>query len=129
MTTMQYTQESCASRLTRILAPRTGDMARELELELSEYLSLPLEQVNARLTHATETFTEEWKQRVPYATDERAVVRFYNESRTELYDLAKWHSSDPIHYRALMCADIAARRQGSRGHAGRTYLDYGSGIG
>ena len=42
---------------------------------------------------------------------------------TELFDLAQWHSTDPIHFRALICADIAAKQ------SGRKYLDYGSGIG
>jgi len=37
--------------------------------------------------------------------------------------LIGWHASDPIHYRTLMCLDIATRRQG------RSCLDYGSGIG
>ena len=55
--------------------------------------------------------------------DEGVVTRFYNESRTEIFDLAHWHSRDPIHFRVLMCADIAYDR------GCRDYLDYGSGIG
>ncbi len=118
-----YRHEDCAKRLTRILAPRTGDLAQELELEIAEYMSLPMADVRSRLARATETFTEEWKQRVADPADERAVTRFYNESQTELFDLAQWHATDPIHCRALMCADLARRNGGSR------YLDYGAGIG
>ena len=56
-------------------------------------------------------------------SDERAVTAFYNESTTELFDLARWHAEDSIHCRTLVCADIAARQ------SGRACLDYGSGIG
>src|SRR5207245_2138606 len=54
---------------------------------------------------------------------EKTVVRFYNDSQTELFDLVGWHADDPIHYRTLMCTDIAVAPPG------RNYLDYGSGIG
>jgi SAM-dependent methyltransferase len=118
-----YSEQECSARLTTLLAPRTGDIAEELILELSEYFRTSVEDVRARLAGATESFTEEWKQHVPDGRDERAVTRFYNESKTELFDLAHWHSHDPIHYRALMCADIAHER------GCRDYLDYGSGIG
>ena len=117
------TQTECAERLTKILAPRTGDMRQELVLELSEYFDRTPADVEQQLTTATESFTAEWNARVANAKDERAVTQFYNESKTELFDLARWHSDDPIHYRALFCADLAARTPG------RKYLDYGSGIG
>ncbi len=132
-----YSEAECADRLTRILAPRTGDLRRELTLELSEYSGRPAAEIERQLDGATETFTAEWRQHVPDPADERAVTRFYNESKTELFDLAHWHSNDPIHYRALMCADIAAQHvsQAFRPPATATtssaprYLDYGSGIG
>ena len=126
---VMYSHADCAARLTKILAPRTGDMGQELTLELSEYFGRPAADIERQLAGATASFTEEWRQRVSDPTDERAVTRFYNESSTELFDLAHWHANDTIHYRALICADIASRRQGSA-EAGRpTYLDYGSGIG
>ena len=56
--------------------------------------------------------------------DEAAVVRFYDESQTEIFDLAQWHASDPIHYRTLVCLDIATAQR-----RGRRVIDYGSGIG
>jgi SAM-dependent methyltransferase len=117
------TEAACAERLTKILAPRTGDLRQELVLELSEYFGRSAADMEQQLAGATETFTAEWKQHVPDPKDERAVTRFYNESKTELFDLAQWHTHDPIHYRALYCADIAS------GNEGRKYLDYGAGIG
>jgi SAM-dependent methyltransferase len=118
-----YSEARCAERWAAALAPRTGDVGRELTIELSEYFRTPLADIEARLAGATERFTEEWRQRVTDPRDEKAVTRFYNESETELFDLARWHADDPIHYRALMCCDAALRRPG------REYLDYGSGIG
>jgi len=118
-----YTESECSARLTTLLAPRTGNLAEELTLELSEYFHMSIDDIRARLAGATESFTAEWKEHVPDGSDERAVTRFYNESKTELFDLANWHSHDAIHYRALMCADIAQER------GCREYLDYGSGIG
>jgi len=109
--------------LTEILAPRTGDMGKELTLELSEYFDRPAGEIEQQLAGATASFTAEWQQHVPDARDERAVTKFYNESKTELFDLAQWHSTDTIHFRALICADIASK------NSGRQYLDYGSGIG
>lgn len=120
-----YSEADCAARLTKILAPRTGDMGRELTLELSEYFGTPQNDIERRLADATASFTAEWQAHVPDPTDEAAVTRFYNESKTELFDLAHWHSNDPIHYRALFCADI------SKEHVVQApqFLDYGSGIG
>jgi SAM-dependent methyltransferase len=118
-----YSEETCAARRTAILAPRTGDIGRELAMELSEFLGLPQADVRARLASGTASFTEEWRAHVPDASDERAVTRFYNDSKTEVFDLANWHATDPIHARSLICADIASARPGRR------YLDYGSGIG
>jgi SAM-dependent methyltransferase len=118
-----YSETECTARLTTVLAPRTGDIGEELALELSEYFGTSPEDIRLRLAGATASFTEEWNRRVPDSRDERAVTRFYNESKTELFDLARWHAQDPIHSRVLMCADIAHAR------GCRDYLDYGSGIG
>ena len=118
-----YSEHECSARLTTLLAPRTRDIGKELALELSEFFGTSLDDIQERLAVATASFTEEWKARVPDGSDEEAVTRFYNESKTELFDLAQWHSHDNIHFRALMCADIAQERRF------RDYLDYGSGIG
>src|SRR5262245_54605038 len=118
-----YSESECAARMATVLAPRTGDLAEELTLELSEYFGMSLDDIRARLAGATESFTQEWKACVPDGRDERAVTRFYNESKTELFDLAQWHAQDAIHFRSLICADIAQQR------GCRDYLDDGSGIG
>src|SRR5262245_46352677 len=123
-----YTEADCESRLTKILAPRTGDLRAELILELSEYFGRTPAEMEQQLTGATERFTDEWKEHVADPRDERAVTRFYNESKTELFDLAHWHTHDPIHYRALMCADITVASLKAR-TTRPAYLDYGSGIG
>ena len=128
------TQAECAERLTKILAPRTGDMRQELVLELSEYFDRQPADVEQQLATATESFTAEWNARVADAKDERAVTQFYNESKTELFDLARWHTDDPIHYRALFCADLAtaslkARTTDVAQAFKPAYLDFGSGIG
>jgi 2-polyprenyl-3-methyl-5-hydroxy-6-metoxy-1,4-benzoquinol methylase len=92
-------------------------------LELSEYLHLPVADVADRFVDAAERFANEWRDRVGDRIGESALIRFYNESTTEIFDLARWHAEDHIHYRTLMCADIASQSPGRR------MLDYGSGIG
>jgi 2-polyprenyl-3-methyl-5-hydroxy-6-metoxy-1,4-benzoquinol methylase len=119
----RYSTEQCEQSWSAILAPRTGNVRQELTLELADFLGLSVPEIEARLSDATKRFTTEWQERVTDPRDEKAVTRFYNESETELFDLARWHSEDPIHYRTLMCCDAAL------GRSGREYLDYGSGIG
>jgi SAM-dependent methyltransferase len=106
-----------------VLAPRTGNVRQEVALELAEYFGVPISDIEARIADATTQFTNEWRARVTDASDARAVVQFYNESKTEIFDLARWHAEDPIHYRTLISAEIASRRPS------REFLDYGSGIG
>jgi 2-polyprenyl-3-methyl-5-hydroxy-6-metoxy-1,4-benzoquinol methylase len=118
-----YTRARCAERWNAALAPRTGDAGQEIILEVAEYLGMPLEAVRSSMDDATTAFTEEWRTLVGERADEQSITRFYNESQTELFDLAKWHADDVIHYRTLVCCDIAS------GRPGRRYLDYGSGIG
>ena len=66
---------------------------------------------------------EEWQRLVADSSDPGQVVRFYNESRAELFEQIAWHSTEPIHHRSLICADMAATLPG------RDFLDFGSGIG
>lgn len=118
-----YSEPACLKRWVALMAPRTGNLKQELTLELSEYFGSPVDEIEAALADATVRFTEEWRRRVVDPSDERAVTDFYNESKTELFDLARWHADDSIHVRTLVCADIASRKPG------RACLDYGSGIG
>ena len=118
-----YTEASCAARWTALMAPRTGDLKGELVSEAAEFFGVTPEEVLARIDGAARAFKSEWQERVGHSTDEEAIVRFYNESQAELFELVGWHATDAIHYRTLMAVDIARR------HAGRRFLDYGSGIG
>jgi 2-polyprenyl-3-methyl-5-hydroxy-6-metoxy-1,4-benzoquinol methylase len=118
-----YSEYECATRWAQLLAPRTGSLREELVEELARYLGIAPDIVRERLKDATSAFADEWRTRVQDPTDSRQVVRFYEESTTELFDLAEWHASDLIHLRTLVCLDVAAER------GAKTVLDYGSGIG
>ena len=114
---------SYEARWRAALAPRTGDVRQELMLEASEYLGVPLSEVESQVANSGTAFPEEWERLVPDPTDPQQVVRFYNESKTELFEQIAWHSTEPIHHRSLVCADLAVASPG------RDFLDYGSGIG
>src|ERR1044071_8800465 len=45
----RYSQDSCIARRTAILAPRTGDVGRELAMELAEFLGISEADVCERL--------------------------------------------------------------------------------
>jgi len=111
------------ARWRAALAPRTGDIRRELIMEASEYLGISLEEAGRRVERSGEEFGEEWRRTVTEPTDPAQLVRFYNESQAELFEQIAWHASEPIHHRSLVCADLALTRPG------RDFLDYGSGIG
>jgi 2-polyprenyl-3-methyl-5-hydroxy-6-metoxy-1,4-benzoquinol methylase len=105
------------------MAPRTGDVRRELILEAAEYLGISTEEAERRVVSSATDFPEEWGRMVADPTDPAQVVRFYNESKTELFEQIAWHSGDPIHHRSSVCADLVQPLPG------REFLDYGSGIG
>jgi 2-polyprenyl-3-methyl-5-hydroxy-6-metoxy-1,4-benzoquinol methylase len=111
------------ARWRAALAPRTGDVRRDLALEAAEYLRVPLDEVEKRIDRSGEDFPAEWQRMVTDPTDPDQLVRFYNESRAELFEQIAWHASEPIHHRSLVCADLAVTQPG------REFLDYGSGIG
>lgn len=118
-----YVETACHTRWAELLAPRTGSVGTELADDLARYMGTTTDVIACELEHATERFTAEWNEKVADPHDERELIRFYNESSTELFDLVQWHRTDAIHYRTLMCIDIA------RDRGARTVLDYGSGIG
>jgi SAM-dependent methyltransferase len=117
------TQPDLAQEWTRIIAPTTGDVRAELVREAAEFLGIPIDEAWRRLHGAGDRFREEWLQTVTDQHDPEALIQFYNQSDTELFELIEWHASDPIHYRTLIVRDLAD------GRPGRGYLDYGSGIG
>lgn len=123
MNATPHASHDYAARWRAALAPRTGDVRRELIMEASEYLGISLEEAERRVERSGEDFGEEWKSTVREPSDPGQLVRFYNESRAELFEQIAWHASEPIHHRSLVCADLA------RSRPGREFLDYGSGIG
>lgn len=112
-----------SERWRAAMAPRTGDLSRELTLEAAEYLGIPFGEVERRVQSSATDFPEEWRRLVSDPTDPGQVVRFYNESQTELFEQIAWHAGDTIHHRSLVCADLVLSLPG------REFLDYGSGIG
>lgn len=105
------------------MAPQTGDIRTELVREAAEYLGIPLAESWDRLRGAGDRFRQEWIGTVGESADPEKLQQFYNQSDTELFELIEWHASDPIHYRTLVLRDLALAQPG------RSYLDYGSGIG
>jgi SAM-dependent methyltransferase len=115
-----------AEEWTRVLAPQSRDVRAELVREASEFLGIPIGDAWDRLRGAADRFVDEWMRTVDHAHDEAALTRFYNHSDAELFELIEWHAADPIHYRTIIIRD---RYSGAQGAEGRSYLDYGSGIG
>jgi 2-polyprenyl-3-methyl-5-hydroxy-6-metoxy-1,4-benzoquinol methylase len=111
------------ARWRAALAPRTGGVRRELTLEAAEYLGITIDEAHERVERSGEDFAGEWKRMVRDPSDPDQLVRFYNESRAELFEQIAWHASEPIHHRSLVCSDLASSLPG------REFLDYGSGIG
>lgn len=116
-------QDTYDARWRAALAPRSGDIRRELASEAAEYLGLPIEDTLQRIEQSATDFPAEWNRMVTDPSDPDQVVRFYNESQSELFEQIAWHASEPIHHRSLVCADLASTLEG------RDFLDYGSGIG
>lgn len=112
-----------AARWRAALAPRTGDIRRDLTMEAAEYLGIPFQEAERRVETSGEDFGKEWKLRVSDPSDPDQLTRFYNESQAELFEQIAWHASEQIHHRSLVCADLASTRPG------REFLDFGSGIG
>ena len=123
MHTTHSTPADYDARWRAALAPRTGDIRRELAMEAAEYLAIPLEEAQRRIDRSGEDFPDEWNRMVTDPSDPQQLTRFYNESQAELFEQIAWHSTEPIHHRSLVCADLASTLRG------REFLDYGSGIG
>ena len=105
------------------LAPRTGDIRRELTMEAAEFLGLSVEEAEERVERSGTDFPSEWNRMVTDPLDPGQLVRFYNESKTELFEQIAWHATESIHHRSAVCAALASELPG------RQFLDFGSGIG
>ena len=106
-----------------VVAPRTGDIRRDISAEAAEYLGITPEEVERKIEMSATEFPDEWARLVTDPKDPAQVVRFYNESRAELFEQIAWHATDLIHHRSVVCADLV------RHLAGGEFLDFGSGIG
>ena len=113
-----YSQAECAARWTSLLASETGDLRRELLIELSEYFGAPIGEIEARMADATVGSRRNGAIESPIRQTALGgpVLQRVGD---QLFDLAGWHAEDPIHFRTLVCADIAAPSRPD-------VLDYGS---
>jgi 2-polyprenyl-3-methyl-5-hydroxy-6-metoxy-1,4-benzoquinol methylase len=112
-----------AARWCATMAPRTGDVRQELTLEAAEYLGISVEEAARRVERSGDDFPAEWRRLVSDPTDPAQLTRFYNESKSELFEQIAWHATEPIHRRSFICSELASKRWG------HDFLDYGSGIG
>lgn len=110
-------------RWRSVFAPRTGDLKLELGEELAEYFGSSLESVLQQMSSGKERFALEWIGKRVDPSNPEEVVRFYDETDAEVFELAEWYSDDRPHHPILTCVDIASEL------TGRRFLDYGSGIG
>jgi SAM-dependent methyltransferase len=104
---------------------REPDLQENLLAELGQYVKAedPAE-LRARCQRAVDDLRREWEGHVD--RDQRASVeRFYDESRTPIYELMQWHTlADDLSPLAYVVALEFVRTQ-----PGRSYLDFGSGVG
>ena len=102
-----------------------GDLRESLLTELGLYTRCSdLAEVERLCTHAVALLKQEWQATVT-SDEPRSIERFYDESRTTMYELMWWHSlgedASPLAY---VTALHLARDRGCR-----HYLDFGAGVG
>ena len=101
------------------------DLRQSLLTELGLYTQCSdLAEIERRCTQAVATLKQEWQATV--RSDERqSIERFYDESRTTMYELMWWHSlRDDASPLAYVTALHFAQQRGCR-----RYLDFGAGVG
>lgn len=123
MTMPNSTTTDYGTRWRLALAPRTGDIRRDLTMEAAEHLGMTVEEADRRVDASSTDFPDEWNRLVTDPSDPEQVVRFYNESRSELFEQIAWHACEPLHHRSPVSVDLASTKPG------REFLDFGSGIG
>ncbi|HKT79411.1 MAG TPA: class I SAM-dependent methyltransferase [Vicinamibacterales bacterium] len=115
-----------AESWTKLQAPRTGDLRRDFTAEAAEFLGISHADAMDRLATGGQRFHDQYVETFGAGrteTDADRLAQFYNQSDAELFELLEWHAADPIHQRTLVLRDFALQRPG------RSYLDYGSGVG
>ena len=101
------------------------DLRESLLTELGLYTQCSdLAEIERLCTHAVATLKQEWQVKVT-SDERRSIERFYDESRTAMYELMWWHSlRDDASPLAYVTGLHLARERG-----GRRYLDFGAGVG
>jgi len=101
------------------------DLSESLLTELGLYTQCSdLAEIERLCTQALTVLKQEWQATVT-PEEPRSIERFYDESRTTMYELMWWHSlRDDTSPLAYVTALHLARQRG-----GRRYLDFGSGVG
>jgi 2-polyprenyl-3-methyl-5-hydroxy-6-metoxy-1,4-benzoquinol methylase len=100
---------------------------RTLEQTLAEevalYFGQSIDQVIDRWRAATERLKKEWIEQNPQT--EAEIVAYYNTNATYIYELSYWHSL----YMNPAAIENARSLQKALSLSGRSYLDFGGGIG
>ena len=101
------------------------DLRESLLTELGLYTQCSdLAEVERLCTHAVALLKQEWQATVT-SDEPQSIERFYDESRTTMYELMWWHSlRDDASPLAYVTALHLARERGCRRH-----LDFGAGVG
>ncbi len=108
------------------LPPYVFDAAHEVVLDYAEYSGMPLPGIVACLSDFRRLNREEWEA-LPGSWADRAE-RFYALSRNYIFDLLRGHPSRRVVLENLQRFEPRIM-ENFRGHAGRTFLDFGGGTG
>jgi len=102
-----------------------GDLRESLLTELGLYTRCSdLAEVERLCRQAVAALKQEWQATVT-SDEPRSIERFYDESRTTMYELMWWHSlGEDVSPLAYVTALHLARDRGCR-----HYLDFGAGVG
>jgi 2-polyprenyl-3-methyl-5-hydroxy-6-metoxy-1,4-benzoquinol methylase len=101
------------------------DLPESVLVELGRYLgSGDRQDIQFRCRHAVADLRREWEETVDRHS-RASVERFYDESRTAIYELMWWHTlTEDLSPLAYVLALEYAKRERCR-----TYLDFGAGVG
>jgi 2-polyprenyl-3-methyl-5-hydroxy-6-metoxy-1,4-benzoquinol methylase len=107
-----------------LIPPGGGDLRQAFLDELQEYFSIDRALAEERCRRATKSLCETWRKSVDEA-NLGSIVSFYDTSEMYIYELMWWHTleedASPLSY--VVGLNLA------QSHAGRRYLDFGSGVG
>ena len=109
-----------------LLLPGEKELVSSALHELKSYFPfIAPEEIRECFLESKELFAELWHKQKVDPRSKESLVRFYNETTLEIFELMHYHSATwdqgPLNY---VCALELAKQMGCR-----TYLDYGSGIG